>query len=282
MRRLVVSFAICAISASCAIGCTADAPVDPTTREPATEPCAREFGDKLGVPFVRVCPGDLPGIVTAPFWIAAAPIGCTGGEHGTVLCPPVLALAPTPTGTVSSRTAQVVEASFAHRTCMLRFGGRLPTAAERAQAREAIGAATVIVAETDHPAARRFHSLAEWTTATTCTGPSTLAGCSPAKFPAGGVVDVAWPQLRACNATPAPSPGALIVEPDGEPCPLGATSGGPPCVLASRRVAAHLVYALDCRALTAEEAVHPAPSPSARAAFRCVVPDGALVGTTSR
>jgi hypothetical protein len=40
-------------------------------------------------------------------------------------------------------------------------------------------------------------------------------------------------------------------------------------------------FALDCRALTGEEAIHPAETVGERAAFRCVVPESALVGTTT-
>jgi hypothetical protein len=131
-------------------------------------------------------------------------------------------------------------------------------------------------------AERTFHSLAEWTTEVTCTEPSTLGGCRLARFPAAGVVDVAWAQLRACDATPTRAAGALIVEPDGEPCPLGGGLDAPPCLLSGGGAANRRAFALACRTLTTEQAVHPDPGTSERAAFRCVVPDGALVGTISR
>jgi hypothetical protein len=82
-----------ASAAILALGCKDDAGNRGVPPAPVAS-CHRAFGEKLGVPFVRVCPDDLPGVIRTPFWIAAAPIGCTGGEHGTIACPPVVALAP--------------------------------------------------------------------------------------------------------------------------------------------------------------------------------------------
>ena len=272
-----------AVTSALAAGCDRDL-VD--RRAPsAAAPCQRAFGDKLGVPFVRICPADLVGAIEAPFWISAAPVGCTAGAHGTISCPSVIPLgAPTAgAATIAPRTAQVTEAAFAHRTCTLRFGGRLPTTAERAQARDALGLATVVVTEHEEPGPRlRAQALAEWTTEQPCTdAPSALAtSCSPARFPSGAIAEVAWPQLRSCRASPAPAAGALIVE-IGESCPsAGVAATAPRCLLALPEAARRQqAFALDCRALTEEEAIHTEATAGERAAFRCVVPDSALIGT---
>ena len=283
--KLAMASALAGASALAA-GCDRDL-ADHRAPRPAAAPCQRAFGNKLGVPFVRICPADLIGAIEAPFWIAAAPIGCTAGAHGTISCPPVLPLGPPTEGaaTIAPRTAQVTEAAFAHRTCTLRFGGRLPTTAERAQARDALGLATVVVTQQDDPSPRlRAQALAEWTTERPCTdAPAALAAsCSPMRFPSGAIAEVSWPQLRSCRASPAPAAGALIVE-VGESCPsaeVEATS--PRCLLALPEAARpQQAFALDCRALTAEEAIHPDDTAGERAAFRCVVPDSALIGTTT-
>lgn len=265
-----------------ATGCEREEPARAVA--PAAEvPCRRAFGEKLGVPFVRVCPADLPGVVTAPFWIASAPIGCLGGEHGTVTCPSIVALAPLPPGAarLEPRTAQVIEAMIAHRTCTLRFGGRLPSTLERAQAREALGLVTLVVTESAPPeSGLALSALPEWTTAQPCLDPSTLRGsCAVARTPTTSSSDVAWPRLRACSATLESAAGALIVTP-GESCPAE-TAGAPRCMIAARAVgtASTRAFALACRTLTTEQQVHPEPAPGDRAAFRCVVPEGALTGT---
>jgi len=236
------------------------------------------MGEKLGVPFVRVCPADLPNVITTPLWIAAAPIGCTSGEHETVPCPPVLALL-AGHDVIEPRTAQLIEAAFAHRTCALRFGGRLPTTRERAQAQAALGLDTILVAE---PAdrSRRLRRLPEWTTATPCTDPSTITrDCRPSTYPASATSDLAWSELRSCRASARPAAGALVVEP-GDRCPPTGPSL-PPCLLRSPATgpAPDRAFALACRELDAAEAVHPDESSARLAAFRCVVPEGTLAGT---
>ncbi|HEY5948043.1 MAG TPA: hypothetical protein VIV40_21250 [Kofleriaceae bacterium] len=272
---------ILAGAASLTLGCKDDAGTDRAPPASAA-PCHRAFGEKLGVPFVRVCPDDLPGVIQAPFWIAAAPIGCTSGEHAAIACPPVVALAPPRGGdpTIQARNVQVIDAASAHRTCMLRFGGRLPTSIERAQAHDALGLDTVVVTErSDH---LDFQLLAEWTTEKPCMDPSTLGACTPAAFPAAAVAEVDWVRLRSCTARPASAADALVVEP-GESCPLAGAVTAPRCLLASISpgAAPRPAFELACRALTAAEAVRPASQHPERAAFRCVVPDGALVGTVT-
>jgi len=235
-------------------------------------------GEKLGVPFVRVCPADLPGVITAPFWIAAAPVGCSGGEHGTVACPPVIALE-AGRDVLESRTAQQIEAAHAHRTCALRFGGRLPTTTERAQAEEALGLGTVLVTQAADRSLR-LRSLAEWTTATPCTDPSTVSvACRPSTYPASATREIAWAELRSCRAIAAQAQGALVVEPDEECPPANVTL--PPCLLGIRATGTtpDRAFAITCRALAADETRHPETPSDRLAAFRCVVPEGTLAGT---
>jgi hypothetical protein len=169
----------------------------------------------------------------------------------------------------------VIDAAFAHRTCMLRFGGRLPTAIERAQAHDALGLETVVVTEgSDH---RDFRRLAEWVTERPCLDPSTLGACTPEAFPTGASAVVDWAQLRSCDASPAGTAGALVVEP-GEACPLAGAVTAPRCLLGSISpgAAPRPAFELACRALTAEEATHPATQTrSGRVPLRGS--DGALV-----
>lgn len=218
-----------------------------------------------------------------PFWIASAPIGCLGGEHGTVSCPSIVPLAPLSPGAarLEPRTAQVIDAMTAHRTCTLRFGGRLPSTIERAQAREALGLVTLVVTESSPPSTGiELGALAEWTTSQPCLDPSTLSGsCAVVRAPSSASSEVAWPRLQACSATLEAAAGALIVGP-GESCPASAP-GVPRCVVAARsgRAADGRAFALACRILTAEQQAHPEPVEGERAAFRCVVPEGALTGT---
>ena len=107
--------------------------------EPVSDgpPCTSARSSKLGTPFARLCPQDLPGVVSTSFWIAAAPLACPPGSHDNLLCAPVHALTAMDT-VVDARTAMLVDPGLAHRICVLRYGGRLPTAAERAQAADAL------------------------------------------------------------------------------------------------------------------------------------------------
>jgi len=269
MRARTLSLAITLV------GC--ETPPEHRAPVPAPARCERAFAEKLGVPFVRVCPSDLPGAVTAPFWIAAAPVGCTGGEHETIACPPIVALAPSRPGAtaIEPRLAQVIDAEPAHRTCTLRFGGRLPTTAERAQARDAVGLVTLLVTE-DTNASRHLDVLPEWTTAEPCLVPATLAtSCAVRRFPLDTSDNVAWTRVRSCRATPASREGALVITPQ-ESCPITPPPQAPRCLVAA--TPATRAFSLDCRALRGDELAHPETTAS-RAAFRCVVPEGALVGT---
>jgi len=255
-----------ALAVGSACGSNPD-PVDLTA-----PPCERAWGDKLGVPFVRICPSDLPGGVTEPFWIAVAPVGCSGGEHETIECPPIVPLGMPERGPIAARRVQMIAAELAHRTCTLRFGGRLPTAAERAQAVAGLGIAAVLV--TDGDSNRRLDEVPEWTTAERCETPSTTTGCAMTRVPSMPPV-IPWPQVRTCRATPAEPTGALVIGP-GESCPITPPPGVPPCLISARGARS---FALGCDPVRDE--VHP-PAREDRAAFRCVVPAGAIAGTIKR
>jgi hypothetical protein len=263
-------------------------------RSPPTEPttapiaCRRERAEKLGVPFVRICPDDLPGVIREPFWITSAPVGCTGGEHGTVPCPMVIPLSrpaehePSTSPPIPPRLAQMTDDRSAHRTCTLRFGGRLPTSAELAQAAAALGLVAVVVTEPATTARLEFRALAEWATEAPCTVPSTLGACRTSMFPADATTHVAWSELRACTAIPIPAADALVVG-VGDGCWVGdsALAALAPCLLGAPTPAGpstRSAFGLKCRGLTADQSAHPAEHTQDRAAFRCVVPDHALEG----
>lgn len=153
---------------------------------------------------------------------------------------------------------------------------------ELAQARDALGLITVVVSEGSSPSAHLdLRVVPEWATTQPCLDPATLgSACTPTAFPSGVSAEIPWARLRSCRATPTSPVGALVVDPGGS-CPL-ATVAAPRCLLGSPRMAPpRQAFELNCRALIAEEASHPDPIPGARAAFRCVVPESALVGTTT-
>lgn len=243
----------------------------------AKSPCVPARGDKLGVPFVRVCPSDLPGAFDEPFWIAAAPIGCSGGEHETIGCPPIVALSSRvlDDGAPRERTAQLVDAVVAHRTCTMRFGGRLATSSELGSARAALGLVAIAVIEVAGEP-RRHPIVPEWATERPCLDPSTLAAsCEPTRIPAGRSAALPWEQLVACRARPSQLLRATEPDqpcPDRTPCAIELTPLGS---VAPSRVE------VECHPLDPTQRVHPAEATALdhRAAFRCVVPQSALVGT---
>lgn len=236
--------------------------------------CVRAFAEKLGTPFVRVCAGQLGGVVTESYWIAMSPIACPAGPHETIPCPPTVALGPLgDRSSIPSRPIQLVDAAAAHRTCTLRFGGRLPTVRERAMAQGALGITTLLVTATS---AGGYHLdvVPEWTTVTTCPNPATIDRCAARRFPTGIGSEIAWAKLRACVAVPAPIEGASRIGP-GESCQGGGT---PTCVVVADASAPKQGFTISCRPLADEEMVHP-PSSWNLAGFRCVVPESALAGT---
>lgn len=250
-------------------------------------PCVPRTGEKLGVRFVEVCAstteefGDAAahdeGALPA-FWIAATPLPCSAGAHETVACETVTALEGSPlAGQGKNRplAALVVDAAVAHRTCALRFGGRLPTPLEREHARRTLGLASLRVREVPGPFAKVWlDDLPEWVEEGDCAAsPSSPGpGCRVTPFPPvearpRAPTDV----LLACVAEPA-DPRARGISPGGE------------CV---ERPSEHGVRSPDCALFVPDsearfELLCAAAEPGARvpapeqAAFRCVLPESAL------
>lgn len=234
-------------------------------------PCPTELAEKLGIPFVRVC-GEAS---EDAYWIAASPLHCSAGEHETLECPLVTPWISEPELTPERRAPRRVlrvPANEAHRTCAMRFGGRLPTPEELRTARSRQGLATLVASE--EAGGLRLGELEEWTAHGDCGNPS-LPGprCLFERRPAtSDSTRFTWETLRACElgrAQVASSPREAL----GSLCP-GANDvcffrsphephpDSPPEFLAAR-----------CAAPEAP-LTHPAPRPDV-AAFRCVLPKAA-------
>lgn len=266
-RSSAVAFVVLALLS----GCGDDELTGVVIARPAAgSPCPSEHGEKLGVPFVRVCGGG-----GDAYWIGAALLPCSAGEHETVECPiatPLVADPPLPVA-MRPRAVMLVEMAVAYRTCALRFGGRLPTTDELDRARRVQGLATLVASDTAD-GATRLADLREWTADGTCTNPS-LPGptCIFARHPpAGGSASFDWATLRSCTVTPA-DPEARGLLALGDTC----RHGGADCMLASPLVspgAAPRALVVHCASLEAPS-VHPAARPDVAGA-RCVLPRDAL------
>lgn len=247
------------------------------------------MAEKLGVPFVRVC-AESPGIgaVAAPFWISVLPIGCSAGEHDTLRCPPIVALAqprerdPEGLRPGASSLAAVVEVDTAHRVCSMRFAGRLPTRAERALARTALGLATVMVTDLKDQGAVRLQELGEWVTEKACDQPTLLSpDCGASGFPWKASSRVPWDSVTRCEVSPIAERGERIaIGIDSECTGVGAAASPGalrpvPCLVRGP--------AVDPRGRRASgvslACAPPAPGPAHAAdiavdvaAFRCVLP----------
>jgi hypothetical protein len=248
--------------------------------------CVPRVGEKLGVRFVEVCATSTkafsdaerhPEIELPAFWIAATPLPCSRGEHETVACERVTALetgAGGDPGANRTVNALVVDGVSAHRTCALRFGGRLPTPLEREQARQVLALVTLRVRETE-PGRVQLDDLPEWVEEGDCAaGPSKPGpGCRISPFPPvvtrpRGSSDV----LLACTAAISES-GARAV-PIGESC--GARRDGqrgPECVVGVPGTTAQ--FELSCEAPPPAQRA-PRQAEPELAAFRCAVPASAL------
>lgn len=265
----------------------------PAFAGPVRSLCVPSVGEKLGVRFIEVCParagevfddasgGDraLPG-----FWISATPLPCSHGSHETLDCPTVTALEASPVGSrLRNRPmrASVLDAETAHRICTLRFGGRLPTAAEREHARHALGLVSLLVREEAAQDRRvAFDELPEWVAAEDCErNPSTIApecrvSLSPPIVPRPRREGDA---LLACDAEIADfgsEPSVAI----GGSCELGieAERRRPRCAAFVPHAAYPSRFTLACRDATPEVSEAAARPTSELAAFRCVLPRRAL------
>jgi hypothetical protein len=259
-----------------------------SAQAPEAPPCVPRVGEKLGVRFVEVCASHTARFGDAEahadealpaFRIAATPLPCSAGQHETVACEPVTSLEVSPVpGKGKNRflDALVVDATVAHRTCTLRFGGRLPTPLEREQARRVLGLVSLRVREVPGPFAQvRLDDLPEWVAEGDCakTPAKPGPGCRITPFPP---VDArpraADDVLLACIAEPA-GPYATGV-PIGSEClerPLEGDLRSPGCAL--RMPDSDARFELGCVAVERPAAQRPAPD---QAAFRCVLPEHAL------
>ena len=238
----------------------------------AAPTCAETRGDKLGVPFVRVCRPLSPDA----WWVAATPLPCSDGAHELLECPTATSLMVEPaTGpALSPRSALVTDAVSAYRTCAMRFGGRLPTAGERRHLATTQGlAAFVATAAAD--GTTQLAPLDEWTADGDCGNPSKPgADCRFARFPGARAATRDWGAMLRCEASVAPTEASLAdaVGLDGS-CRAGA-----PCLVRSPwflSVDAPLrLHAIQCTPLAATPP-HPAPRADV-AAFRCVLPEAAV------
>ena len=198
------------VLASVVVGCNRQHELPLEREGGVTAACTPSVAQKLDVTFVQLCERREPGAPLQPsFWISATPIGCSAGEHDTLRCPPVTAVAkPRADGRrvvpAASRLAAVVESETAHKICTMRFAGRLPTREERVRARGELGFASVVVEEATEVGGYRTRELAEWTTARSCDQPTILyADCGAARFPWAASPYVPWRSVVACDQRPA-------------------------------------------------------------------------------
>jgi hypothetical protein len=250
-------------------------------------PCVPRVGEKLGVRFVEVCASTTAAFGDAAahdeaalpaFWIAATPLPCSAGSHETVACETATALEGSPlAGKGKNRplAALAVEAAVAHRTCALRFGGRLPTPLEREHARRTLGLASLRVREVPGPFAKLWlDDLPEWVEEGDCAA-------SPSA-PGPGCRVTPFPPVEARPRAPGDVLLACVAEP-ADPRARGIPLGGE-CI---ERPSEHGVRSPDCALFVpdsdarfellcaAAELGARAPTPE-QAAFRCVLPESAL------
>lgn len=264
----------------------------------ATAPCSGRKVVKLGVPFVQVCPQDVgqPAGTFEPFWIGTLANGCSAGDHGTVLCPTVTSLSapaahdPRPPEPVEARLCSMSDALLAHRVCAMRFGGRLPTRTERALAQAALGLTALAVHPSGDPPVRfDLQVLPEWVTAVPCDHPSVLGPeCGVSEYPELSARAVDVTNLSSCRALARDATATEATLEVGESCPSPAFAWSGdghgtllPCAVRTPPTggaAAGKAFALQC-APPVRTAEQPEPGGEARALFRCVLPDNALVGT---
>ncbi len=285
MRRARAGRAVAALAL---LGCREEkaAPQPVASATAAAPTCTVRSAEKLGFPFLRVCPPGEPG-----FWINAAPMGCSAGEHESVPCPHVTAIAhpvssdPAP---IASAIAALTDKETAARVCFMRLGGHLASRDERSKAQHAMGLASVLVTESD-TADPRFHfeELAEWVVEESgeeCANGLPTANCHFGWFPSRSHgAAVRWASLRECSARFGVAPATAVL---GGGCPAGSWSWPPdaqardlPCALRSPAIDARArpsdaSFSIACVAPTAR--AHPEEQDKDLAAYRCVLPESAL------
>jgi hypothetical protein len=254
-------------------------------------PCHPGRGEKLGLPYARVCPVNPAGTAEPAFWIQSVPLPCLSGPHDEVECRPVSALGATAGGDTRTPAslAALVDASSAHRLCTMRLGGRLPTRTERAQARALLGLATLSVVESAGTTHFEFREVPEWVTEKGCDQPSILeAECGAGVAPATLSTRSDRARVRSCDLELEREPERLPAVALGEYCPAAAfrwetASTLLPCSVRPPLgglgpVTAPRTFRITCQAPRAEVAVHPEAEAVELAAVRCIVPESLLDG----
>lgn len=254
-------------------------------------PCLPRTGEKLGVRFVEVCQSTTAAVEDddpaesrplPSFWISAAPLPCSAGGHETIDCPsvtPLGAAAGIPgNAIVTPQEAAVIDAATAHRLCAMRFGGRLPTPLERAQARHVLGLSSIIASEqTGREGIVQLGEIAEWTEEGECDNPSIVGpSCQVRPFPPILVLlRQAGDQELTCSAEPAPDGGDHAVDIGGEffAAPGRAATA---TLLRLKHTDGPSLFALTCDRppLRAGDAARRPRTDTA--AFRCVLPTSAM------
>jgi hypothetical protein len=159
----------------------------------------------------------------------------------------------------------------------MRFGGRLPTRAERELARYSAAVATLVSMKEPGEAEPWIGEMPEWTQVGDCTNPSQPdEGCRLVIFPPVLTRQRSEQSvLQACRAAFAPAWIETAIQP-GAPCVGGS------CTVRILPTLRPEAFQLTCEpirvgAKQAQRAKQASAKPKVeRAAFRCVVPESAL------
>ena len=265
-----------------------------TGRASGDEPqaaCAWRTGEKLGVAFAEICtPASVPeGLLetgpddVAPFWMSAAPLPCSLGSGGTIDCPvatSILSARSRAKDVLEPRAVAVIEGETAYGVCGMRFGGRLPTRAERELARYSAAVATLVSVQEPGEPAPFIGELPEWTQVGDCTNPSQPdEGCELVIFPPVLTRErTKHSVLQACRASFAPAWIETAIQ-------VGAPCIGGSCTVRIMPALWPEAFELTCGPAPVTATHDPARPQVERAAFRCVLPESALGvvgGKTSR
>ncbi len=244
--------------------------------------CAWRTGEKLGVAFAEICtPARVPkGLLETspdevpPFWMSAAPLSCSLGSGGTIDCPvatSILSARSRAKDVLEPRAVAVIEGKTAYGVCGMRFGGRLPTRAERELARYSAAVATLVSMKEPGEPEPWIGEMPEWTQVGDCTNPSQPdAGCRLVIFPPVLTRERSEQSvLQACRASFAPAWIETAIQP-GAPC-VGGT-----CTVRILPALRPEAFELTCQPTRVTATQAPDKPKAELAAFRCVLPESAL------
>lgn len=253
--------------------------------------CVWRTGEKLGVAFAEICTPRTapPGLLeetpsgAASFWMSAAPLACSLGAHDTVNCPvttSILSAHSKAKDVLEPRAVAVVDGETAYGVCGMRFGGRLPTRAERELARYSASVATLVSMREAGKPEPWVGELPEWTQVGDCTSPSRPdKSCQLAIFPPVLTHQRSKESVpQSCRASFAPKKTKNAIQP-GAPC-VGGT-----CTVRILPALRPEAFQLTCRPSPVDATQTSVEPKAERAAFRCVLPESALGmigGATSR